>query len=304
MAGKRPEEGALPLEADTHLLIGSPVDALFLDRKPGLKVTVGSLEGVEAVAPPESFPDEGVGPFHLALDPCRVCRGDLGLEPVVYCQTHQARVEVLSSCWLADICVPHPVIENLTGNPAEELEGPDMAIEKGHQIAAPDQFRIDPSRVSQDHGKQVVFLRRPVGKVYLEVPEVHLGLVAGLGLNAQVGNPGAFLLHGADRALDHVVTPGIPQGNQPVVDPGRLVAGILIEPGLNRLPVRVQLTWPLPGLPVPQSRIGIMEILSDSLPGDPQPLGYLSPGQSLLTQQYNIHYHLRGLHRPPSKTFV
>ena len=99
-------------------------------------------------------------------------------------KTDQGVVEFGTSGQAADVDIFHPVIQDFAGNATEVVEGPDMAIQKRRQIAVPDQFGINFSRVAQDHRKQESFLDASIGTGDLELGEIDLGLVTGLGFKS------------------------------------------------------------------------------------------------------------------------
>lgn len=53
-----------------------------------------------------------------------------------------------------------------------------MTIQKGRQIALIDELTVETPRKSKDHRKEINLARRTVGSIKLELPKIHLGLVA------------------------------------------------------------------------------------------------------------------------------
>ena len=72
-----------------------------------------------------------IGSFHFPLHPGVIRGSNLRLKPVMECKAHEGVVEFVSTGYLADIDILHPVIENLLRYAAEIIKGMDMAIEKG-----------------------------------------------------------------------------------------------------------------------------------------------------------------------------
>jgi hypothetical protein len=71
------------------------------------------------------------------------------------CKSHQGVVELVLAGELSDEDVLHPIVENLFGNAAEMVEGVNMAIQKGRQIALFNELGVDPPRKAEDHRKKI-----------------------------------------------------------------------------------------------------------------------------------------------------
>ena len=80
----------------------------------------------------------------------------------------------------------------------------------------------------------------------LELGEIDLGLVAGLGFKSHVGHLLALAFELMNSSLDDLVAAGKAHVDQPIIDPGGRIV-VLVEPGFHVVLERIELAFALPG---------------------------------------------------------
>ena len=142
-----------------------------------------------------------------------------------------------------------------------------MAVQEHRHGAVLDEFDVHVPAKAQNHHETVESLLATVGPDDLEVAEVHLGLPAWMGLEPQVGHPGALLLDGAHEALDCLVAAPEALLDRQLPNPGALVV-VLAEPVLDHPVVGRQA-----GLAVDDAVTGesfCFQVLGDGVAVEPQ----------------------------------
>jgi len=145
----------------------------------------------------------------------------------------------------------------------------------------------------------MVLLHQAVSRLHLELSEVDLSLDAGCGLESDIGDSGQVplpLLH----EPPHDVVPAIEaHGNKAVVNPGGLVARVLLKPGIHDTGKGIDPAGTIHILLLPHACFRVSQVLAHRIPGYPQPPCDLPLRQSLLMQMHNLHDNLHALHAFP-----
>jgi hypothetical protein len=197
---------------------------------------------------------------------------------------------------LPDVHVLHPVVEDLGGHSAEELERVDVAVQERRQVALFNQLAVQISGVAEDHGKQVKHPDGSVRKKPLKLRPVHLGLSAGFRLKTQVGDLRSFSLQSLDIPLDDIVPAGEAHGFKVVVHPNGTEHRILFKPGFHVADKRIQFALPEAGFPGSKRFLRAQNLLFDRSAVYSEPLGDSTVGKPSFLQSDHIQCNLLAFH--------
>ena len=156
------------------------------------ELRVQILEVVIASAQEEVVAGVAERAFHLALGLGPIQCAGTGTEPVVLGQLQQPRmVNHVTGLVLAQHRGLHPIVEDLSGHPAEFFDLPHVAAQHAGPVLPVDEPPGQPTAVTEHEREQPHHAdpARLLGEVGLELRKIHLRLFARSGLKAVLEAP-------------------------------------------------------------------------------------------------------------------